>query len=91
MCGSRRSGGRCRLGFGSALQLTANLVGDIDRDRTGVGLLFGHTKTGQEVDDGLRFDLELTGQFVNTDLSWVTHASLRILLFLLSLRRFLIR
>jgi len=50
-----------------------------------VRLLFSYTKARQEVDDGLGLDLELAGQFVNTDLRWVTHASLRILLFLLRL------
>jgi len=87
-CGFRRlhvgSGrGRRGLGFSSALQLATDFVGHVNGDGTGVGLLFGYTKAGQEVDDGLGLDLELAGQFVNTDLRWVTHASLRILLFLL--------
>jgi hypothetical protein len=76
------------FGFGSAFQLAADFVGHINGNRTGVCFLFGYAKAGQKVDDGLGFDLEFTRQFVNSDLSWVTHASLRIFLFLLSLRMF---
>jgi hypothetical protein len=40
-----------------ALQLAANFLGDIHRNRAGVGLLFAYTKTRQKVDDGLCLDL----------------------------------
>lgn len=77
------SRGRRGFGFGSALQLATDFVGHVHRDGAGVGLLLRYTKAWQEVDNGLGLDLEFAGQFVNTDLRCVTHASLRILLFLL--------
>jgi hypothetical protein len=44
----------------------------------------------QQVNYGLRFDLQLAGQLVDTDLICVTHTSLRLCLFrlLLMLLRF---
>jgi hypothetical protein len=83
----RRSGSR-RLGFQNTLELAPDFVGHVNGNRAGVGFLFGYAKTGQKVDDGLGFDLELARQFVNSDLRWIAHASLRIFLFLLSLRTF---
>jgi hypothetical protein len=81
---------RCRsqLGLRNALQLAAHFVGYVNRNRAGVGFLFAYAKTGQKVDDGLGFDLELARQFVNSDLRWIAHASLRVFLFLLSLGTF---
>ncbi len=38
---------------------------------------------GKKVNDGLSFDLEFTGEFINADLGCVTHASLGTFLFLL--------
>ena len=54
-------------------------------------LLFGHTQARQKIDDRLRLDLELASQFVNSDLRCVSHASLRVLLFLLTFQIFLVR
>ncbi len=51
--------------------------------------LFGDAEAGQQVNDCFRLDLEFAGQFVDSDLGWITHASLRIFLFLLILRSFL--
>jgi hypothetical protein len=81
---------RCssKLELRNALQLAPNFVGHVDGNRAGVGFLFAYAKTGQKVDDGLGFDLELARQFVNSDLRWIAHASLRIFLFLLSLGTF---
>jgi hypothetical protein len=72
-----------RLRFRSALQLAADFFRYVDGYRAGMGLLFGNTKAGQKINNGLGLDLELTSQFVYADLRSVSHASLRILLFLL--------
>jgi len=48
--------------------MMANFFGDFDGDRAGVSLLFGDTKAGQEVNDGLSLDLEFAGEFVDADL-----------------------
>lgn len=40
-------------------------------------LLLGDAILGQKVDDGLGLDLELAGEFVDSDLIRVTHAALR--------------
>lgn len=80
-------GDRNGLGFERALELMANFLGNVDRNRAGVGLLFTHTKARKQVNDCFRLDLQLAGQFVNSDLGWITHTSLRILLFLLVLVR----
>jgi hypothetical protein len=66
-----------RGGFGVsyALQMTLHLLGDIGRNRTRVRLLFGDTKTCQQVNDGFRLDLQLARQLVNADLGCVAHAS----------------
>jgi len=99
----RRRQFRCRLGrffrggncsclrFCSALQLAANLLRNFQGDGTGVGLLFRNAKSGQKINDGFCLDLQLAGQFVDSDLRCVSHASLRILLFLLALRSFFLR
>jgi hypothetical protein len=50
-------------------------------------LLLGNAKACQQVNDGLRLDLKLSGQFVYADLGCVTHTSLRTFLFPLFLRR----
>jgi hypothetical protein len=56
-----------------------------------VRLLFGHTQAGQKINDRLRLDLELASQFVNSDLRCVSHASLRVLLFLMTFQIFSVR
>ena len=61
----------------------ADLFGDFDGDRTGVGLLFGYAKSRKKVNDGLSLDLEFAGEFIDADLGCVTHASLGTFLFLL--------
>lgn len=52
----------------TALQQVANLLGNIDGDRTGVRLLFRYSKVRQKVNDRFRLDLQLPGQFVDADL-----------------------
>ena len=80
-----------RFWLRGALQLAANLFRDVNWDGTGVSLLLGYAKTRQKVNDCFRFDLELSGQFINSDLGCVTHASLRTFLFLLTLGSFFLR
>ena len=63
------------LGVGDTLQMALHLFGDISGNRTGVGFLFGDTKTGQKVNDGFGLDLQLASQLVNADLGCVAHAS----------------
>ena len=36
-------------------------------NRAGVGLFFGDAELGQHVDDGMRGDLKLPGQFIDSD------------------------
>jgi hypothetical protein len=84
-CGLHRSG--CF----AALEDVPNLLRNVHRDGAGVRLLFGHTQARQKIDDRLRLDLELASQFVNSDLRCVSHASLRVLLFLLTFEIFLVR
>jgi hypothetical protein len=61
---------RCRRGFRfrTPLKRAANFLRDIHRDGTRVCLLLGYTKSRQQVDNRLRLDLQLPGQFVNSDL-----------------------
>jgi hypothetical protein len=54
-------------------------------------LLLGNAKAWQQVNDGLRLDLKLSGEFVNADLGCVTHTSLRTFLFPLFLRWMIFR
>jgi hypothetical protein len=70
--GRGRRRGRRFLG---TLKLAADFVGDLERNGTGVRFLLGYAKAGQKIDDGLGFDLELAGQFVNSDLGGITHTS----------------
>jgi hypothetical protein len=55
--------------------MALHLFGDIGRDRTRVGLLFGYAEARQQVNDGFRLDLQLARQLVNADLRCVAHAS----------------
>jgi len=82
-------GFRSRFCFSNALQDVADFFGDFQRNGARVCFLLGHTQARQKIDDGFCLDLQLAGQLVNSDLGCVTHASLRILLFLLTLRRIL--
>jgi hypothetical protein len=50
-------------------------------------LLLADAKTGQQVNNRLGLDFQLSSEFVNAYLRCVTHTSLRIFLFLLFLRR----
>ena len=67
----RRRGRR----FLGTLQLASHLVGDVERNGTGVRFLLGYAKAREKVNDGLGLDLEFTGEFVNSDLGGVTHTS----------------
>lgn len=66
-------GGSLRVGH--ALQVIANLFGYFDGDRAGMGFLFRYAKPWQQVNNGFRLDLELTGEFIDADLRCVAHAS----------------
>jgi len=79
--GALRAG--CCFGVGNTLQVVPDFFCNFDRDGTGVGFLFGYAKPRKKVNDGLSFDLEFTGEFINADLGCVTHASLGTFLFLL--------
>jgi len=70
-CGGGFSRG---VGLRLSLNAAADLLRNIHRDRTGVRLFLGDTEAGQKVDNGLRFDFELTGQLVNSNLISVGHA-----------------
>jgi hypothetical protein len=60
--------GRRGFWFRSPLKDAANFFRDFYRDGTRVRLFLGYTKSRQQVDDRLRLDLQLSGQFVNSDL-----------------------
>jgi len=71
-----RFGSRFRLRFlyGGPLNLFAHFLGNVRGDRTRVRLLFRDAIPGQQVNDGFGFDLEFAGQFVDSDLIYVSHA-----------------
>ena len=52
-----------------------NFFGYVSGDRTGVGLFFLDSKTGQKVNDGFRLDLEFARELIDADLICVAHAS----------------
>ena len=68
-CGGLGGSVRLRLSLNSS----ANFFSYIDRDRAGVSLFLGKAEAGQKVYDGLRFDFELAGQLVNSNLIGVGH------------------
>jgi hypothetical protein len=74
--------GSC-LGVSDIFQMMADFFGSFDGDRTGVRLFFGYAKSRKKVNDGFCLDLEFAGEFIDTDLGCVTHASLGTFLFLL--------
>lgn len=74
------------LGVRLTLEMSANFFGDIYGNGAGMGFLFGYAKPSQQIDNGFRFNLEFAGEFVDTYLGCVTHATLGIFLFLLSFR-----
>jgi hypothetical protein len=41
--------------------------GDVVFDRAGMGLLFLHTQFREQVKNQIRFDLQLTGQLIDSD------------------------
>jgi hypothetical protein len=55
--------------------MVLNLFRYIGRNRTGMRFLFGNAKTGQEVNDGFRLDLEFARELIDADLICVAHAS----------------
>ena len=69
---------RLGVGFGLRLSLNcrANFYGNIGRNRTRMRLFLRNAETGQKVNNGFRFDLQLAGQFVNSDLIDICHALL---------------
>jgi hypothetical protein len=76
LCFLLRLGRRFRLGlrFRNALNLLAHFLGDVHRNRTRVRLLFRDAEPGQKVNDRFGLDLQLAGQFVDSDLIRVAHA-----------------
>jgi hypothetical protein len=76
--------------FGGSLQLMLDFLSYIHRDGARMSLFLGYAQARQKVNDGFCLDLQLAGQFVNSDLGWVTHAALGTFLFLLSLGRLLV-
>lgn len=72
-----RGGGFFGSGFGGGqlLEMFADFFRGGEFNRTGVSLLFGDANFGEIVDDGLRLDFEVAGQFVDADLIDVRHSS----------------
>jgi hypothetical protein len=52
-------------------KMTPQLDGDVVIHRAGVGLLFCDSELRQQIEDLVRFDLELPRQFVNSDLAHI--------------------
>lgn len=48
-------------------EVSANQVRLVFFQRTGVGLLFGHAHFGEQIENALRFNLELSRQLINPD------------------------
>ena len=65
---------RLSLGIRDSVNLLAHFLRDIRRNRTGVRFLFRDTKSGQKINNGFGLDLQLAGQFVDSDLICVAHA-----------------
>jgi hypothetical protein len=57
-----------------SLNGAANFLRNIHGNGTGVRLFLCDTEAGEKVNDGLRFDFELAGQLVNSNLIGVGHA-----------------
>lgn len=54
--------------FRSAVQCMADFLCNLNGNRTGVCLFLGYAKPGQQVNNRLRFDLQLSGQFIDSNL-----------------------
>jgi hypothetical protein len=48
-------------------EVSANQVRRVFVQRTGVGLLFGHAQLGEQFENALRLDLELSRQLIDAD------------------------
>jgi hypothetical protein len=59
---------------GNALQVLANFLRNIFRNRARVGLFFGDAVARQKVDDGLGLDLQLARQLIDAYLICFRHA-----------------
>lgn len=68
-------GFRGAFGIRYTLQVMFNFFRNIGGNRTGVGLFFLDSKTGQKVNDGFRLDLEFARELIDADLICVAHAS----------------
>jgi hypothetical protein len=62
------------VSFRLSLNGAAYFFGDVHGDGAGVSLFLRDAKAGEKVDNGLRFDFELAGQLVDSDLIGVGHA-----------------
>jgi hypothetical protein len=54
--------------FRSAVQCVTYFLCNLNGNRTGVCLFLGYAKPGQQVNNRLGFDLQLSGQFINSNL-----------------------
>ena len=63
-----------RFGFGLAANLLAHFFSDVRWNRARMRLLFRDAVLRQQVNNGFGLDLELPGQFVDSDLIRVAHA-----------------
>jgi hypothetical protein len=62
-----------RFGFGDGAKMLAHLYCGFHLDRTGMRFFLGDAGFGQIINDGLCLDLELTSQFVDSDLIRIGH------------------
>jgi hypothetical protein len=65
---------RLRFRFRNALNLLAHFLRNVHRNRTRVRFLFRDAEAGQKINNRLGLDLQLAGQFVDSDLVCVAHA-----------------
>ncbi len=65
--GDRRVGFAAHRSARSTLHPLPDYFGHWLINRAGVGLLFGDAELGQHVDDGMRGDLKLPGQLIDSD------------------------
>jgi hypothetical protein len=70
----RSVGLRSSIGLRLSLNGAANFLRNIHGNGTGVRLFFRDTEAGQKVNNSLRFDFELAGQLVDSNLISVGHA-----------------
>jgi hypothetical protein len=75
LCGGFRSFGS-RFGVRRSLEVQANLFRDIEIKRARMGFFVGNAKFREVIEDGLRLDLELPGELIDSNLIGVRHSFL---------------